>query len=509
MTLNLRHLDVHELIGSAGGDPWQLNKSIQSGSPGEISELASTFYEAGVCTQEISDEFHVAKQRFESAWDRQDGGDHPINDSAEVQRATESLHLNKEQIAKVAVDLQNISAALAEAQKSGAISISNLESALQSIDNQIDSDIAAAEAKGEVADWSDLKESAVDRVRESLGEIETTRSGYAEQLDKSSQEMAAEGYSPDATNAVDGQGDAPARGQTDADKYDGTQRAADEALVSSPGEWTAEKEAAAGRLRDYDIINDPTADIDEVRYAGERLNDYFMANAPGPLPIDPVLGGDARTRAQGRLEMQAKLQQGLLGSAGMTPDQATAMLDQAESEARNLVISRVQDQLQQAGMTPQGAAQAASDMSQGVIPKELIDGASLAGKPISGASEAFDRAGNSLPVGDHWKPSVTTYSAADVEALKSVGGKLGVVGNLVDLGVGLYEIQHGAPVGEVVAKTGGSMAGAWALGAVGAEIGAVAGPPGVFLGALGFGTAGAFLGEEAGQTVYNWLSGSK
>ena len=67
--------------GAAGGDPWHVNKTIQSGSPGEISELATAFYEAGVCTQETSEEFNVAKQRFESAWDRQDGGDHPTSET--------------------------------------------------------------------------------------------------------------------------------------------------------------------------------------------------------------------------------------------------------------------------------------------------------------------------------------------------------------------------------------------------------------------------------------------
>jgi hypothetical protein len=51
MTVELRHLDIDELIGSAGGSPWQLNKSIQSGSPGEIDELATAFYQADVCTQ--------------------------------------------------------------------------------------------------------------------------------------------------------------------------------------------------------------------------------------------------------------------------------------------------------------------------------------------------------------------------------------------------------------------------------------------------------------------------
>lgn len=135
MSVSLRHLDVLQLADSAGGDPWLLNKTIQSGSPGEISELAAAFYEAGVCTQETSEEFNAAKQRFDSAWDRQDGGDHPINDSVEVQRATESLRLSKEQMSRVAVDLQHISASLAEAQRSGDISIGNLETRLQMIDN--------------------------------------------------------------------------------------------------------------------------------------------------------------------------------------------------------------------------------------------------------------------------------------------------------------------------------------------------------------------------------------
>src|SRR5882757_5087978 len=163
MTLQLRHLDVNELIQSAGGDPWQVNRAIQAGSPGEISDLASAFREASVCTQETTDEFLAAKKRFESAWDRHDGGDHPINDSTEVARATESLHLNRDQMAKVAVDLQTVSASLAEAQRSGAISISGLDAALQRIDNQIEYELALAAANGETADVSEFEQAAIDR----------------------------------------------------------------------------------------------------------------------------------------------------------------------------------------------------------------------------------------------------------------------------------------------------------------------------------------------------------
>ncbi|WP_412093908.1 hypothetical protein [Mycolicibacterium goodii] len=54
MALQLRHLSLQELISSAGGDPWNVNRSLQSGSPGEISELATSFYKAGSCTQDVA-----------------------------------------------------------------------------------------------------------------------------------------------------------------------------------------------------------------------------------------------------------------------------------------------------------------------------------------------------------------------------------------------------------------------------------------------------------------------
>ena len=44
----LVHLSVPELIGAAGGDPWKVDDSIQAGAPGEISELARSFHNAGV-----------------------------------------------------------------------------------------------------------------------------------------------------------------------------------------------------------------------------------------------------------------------------------------------------------------------------------------------------------------------------------------------------------------------------------------------------------------------------
>lgn len=160
----------------------------------------------------------------------------------------------------------------------------------------------------------------------------------------------------------------------------------------------------------------------------------------------------------------------------------------------------------QAGMSPEGAA-ATSSMAQGIVPKELVEAASAAGKPIAGGKEAFNYFAQSLPTGEHWKPDVATFSPNDVEVLKKIGGNLGFAGNLVDAGVGLYEWRTGTPAGEVLAKTGGSMGGAFALGAVGAQFGLVAGPPGAFAGAFILGTAGAIGGEEAGEAIHKWLAG--
>ena len=53
----LVYLSVQELIGAAGGDPWHVDETIQAGSPGEISELATSFRSAGVCLTQTDEEY--------------------------------------------------------------------------------------------------------------------------------------------------------------------------------------------------------------------------------------------------------------------------------------------------------------------------------------------------------------------------------------------------------------------------------------------------------------------
>ena len=189
----LVHLSVPELISAAGGDPWQIDDTIQAGAPGEISELATAFHNAAVCTTQTGEEFAQAKKRFAQAWDRDDPA-HPINDAEEVRRATDSLHLSSEQMGRVAVDLQDIAADLAQAQRSGQISIGNLQARLKQIDDLIESELRAAAAAGHQLDWSELKRAAVEATRQSLGEMNALRDAYGAKLNAAQMEMATEGY---------------------------------------------------------------------------------------------------------------------------------------------------------------------------------------------------------------------------------------------------------------------------------------------------------------------------
>ncbi|MCX2941478.1 putative alpha/beta hydrolase, partial [Mycobacterium pinniadriaticum] len=109
---SLTHISIGALIGEAGGDPWQVDETMQSGDPGAIAELGRAFYSAGACTAETYAEFEQAQARFRASWNRE-GGEHPINDSAEVQRATTRLLVQRDQLPAIGADLSGIAANLA------------------------------------------------------------------------------------------------------------------------------------------------------------------------------------------------------------------------------------------------------------------------------------------------------------------------------------------------------------------------------------------------------------
>ena len=485
--LTLKHLGIPELIGAAGGDPWKINETIQAGSPGEISELATSFRTAGVCFTETDEEFLQAKKRFDEAWDRDDPA-HPINDAEEVRRATQWLKLSKQQMAQVAADLQNIAATLAEAQRSGHTSIALLEGQLQRIDDLIEAELQAAIAAGEQLDWSELKRAAVDATKQSRNEMTAVRDAYGAKLDEAELEMVADGYDTDAIEGAEGEGEPSAEDQAHiaAEKYDATQRAADEALVNSEGPWTAEKQAAAARLRDLATVNDPNANPYAVQYAGERLDDYNMSRFIGPLPVDPVLGTDARHQAKTRLEFQQKLEAGLLGSAPMSPDAATAFLDSSNTQARAMVLSRAEQQLRNMGLSDAGVM-------------TVLKGLGSLSDSIGTGVEQY---GTSKETGRH---ALAGLSKADAELFTKWGSRAGWVGNIAQLVIaGIeYPDNNWNPNEELGKATGGVLGSALGGMAAGAAVGSFGGP----FTAAGAAVIGGILGGFAGSDIGGDIGG--
>lgn len=200
--MHLTNLSEAELIASAGGDPWVINQSLQTGSPFQISQLAQAFHDAGVCTTAASDEFEQARKRFDAAWNHQNG-DHPINDSDEVQRTVKSLGAQSLQLPKIGADLEGIAASLAEAQKAGAQEIAELERELRGLDSltgAINHDLTLDLAPEDRTKLESLKKAAhadaVDDVRDAAKQLTSIRNGYSEALRKSILNLHTDGYDP-------------------------------------------------------------------------------------------------------------------------------------------------------------------------------------------------------------------------------------------------------------------------------------------------------------------------
>lgn len=477
----LVHLSVPELIGAAGGDPWQVDDTIQAGAPGEISELAESFRAASVCVTETDEEFYQAKKRFDESWDRDDPA-HPINDAEEVRRATQWLRLSKEQMGKVSADLQNIAATLAEAQRSGHVSIGNLNGRLVQIDNVIAAELAQAQADGVQLDWSALKNAAIKATKGSLGEMTSLRDAYGAKLDEAELDMAADGYDTDAIKGGEGEGEQSAQDEADsaAQEYDETQRTADEALVNSGGPITPEMQAAAARLRDFGIVNDPNANPYAKQYAGERLSDYNMSRFVGPLPVDPVLGTDARYQAQVRLDYQQKLEAGLLGSP-LSPDMATAYLDSCDTQARALVVNRAEQQLRGMGFSDEAI-------------KKLMQGA---GSLSDSIGTGVGQYGDSVETGAH---ALNGLSKADAALLAKWGSRVGWAGNGIQFALAVDNWLDGGAernqkFGQATGGIGGSILGG--MGA-GAAVGSWGGPYTAAAAAVIGGLLGGFAGSDLG-----------
>jgi pimeloyl-ACP methyl ester carboxylesterase len=208
--MHLRYISSPHLIAEAGGDPWAINESLQAGRPAQISGLAQAFHDAGRCTVESSAAFDEARRRFEASWDRVNG-EHPINDLAEVQCTIQSLGAQSLQLPKIGADLENLAAALAEAQRTGAALMSTLDTQLQRIDDELGQ---ALDLENDVQLTEDdrfalealigaLEQQAIDDTASAMGRLRSQRSSYSVHLQRSLMTLRTDGYAPAVLQAVD------------------------------------------------------------------------------------------------------------------------------------------------------------------------------------------------------------------------------------------------------------------------------------------------------------------
>jgi hypothetical protein len=211
--------------------------------------LAEAFHAAGRCTTEANAAFNEARRRFEASWNRENG-DHPINDSAEVPRVVQSLGAQSSQLPKIGVDLENIAAALAEAQRSANGQIATLEGQLerlddligQALDQEKDVHLTAEEICELDAFIGACEEDAIKDTEATLGQIHSTRHGYTDCLQKSLNNLRAEGYDPAAIHGLDSDvGPAPSGLQSG--ERAGIRQVTNQAVVDQMGKVRAAHDA--------------------------------------------------------------------------------------------------------------------------------------------------------------------------------------------------------------------------------------------------------------------------
>lgn len=208
--MHLESISLRLLVAEAGGDPWAINAALQHGRPAQIDSLAQAFHNAGRSATEADTAFEQARKRFEGSWNRENG-EHPINDSTQVQLVTTSLGVQAAQLPKIAADLESIAAALAEAQQAAAACISELESVLEGIDKHLthlfevdkDPELSAAQRNQVHDQIADLQQAAIDDTKETLRRIKAIRDTYLAALRAAEGRLRAEGYDPGLVKNLD------------------------------------------------------------------------------------------------------------------------------------------------------------------------------------------------------------------------------------------------------------------------------------------------------------------
>jgi hypothetical protein len=321
--MQLRYVSVSALIGEAGGDPWAINQTLQEGRPAQIADLAEAFHAAGRCTTESNAAFDEARRRFEASWNRENG-EHPINDAAEVQRVTKSLGAQSLQLPKIGTDLENIAAALAQAQRTGAVLISTLEGQLQQLDTEIgqavelekEPDLTAAQRSTLDAHISQLEQQAIDDTKSALAQINSLRDGYSDYLQKSLATLHADGYDQSLLQQLDADTSIPPPGTSPEDVHKWwtslTPEQRQQLIAQHPEE--------IGNLNGVPISARSTANIGVMNQDLNRVRDIAGRNG---VSVDEVLRDPAKygltPTAITRYQNADQTKQGLDHDAGNDP----------------------------------------------------------------------------------------------------------------------------------------------------------------------------------------------
>ena len=296
--MQLRHLSIPHLIAEAHGDPWAVNQSLQSGRPAQISDLAKALHGAAQSSNDANAAFEEALRRFEAAWNHENG-DHPINDSAEVQRVTQSLHVQAAQLPKIAIDLEDIAAALAGAQRSGTGQITTLEGWLQAFDNKLGKALQAEQNIHLTArDWADLEDAisriqqvAISCTKDALGELNSIRTGYSDKLQTSLTTLRTEGYDPELIQTLEAPS-TPSKAEPEANRQQNQIDAFTKEFGRPPNSAADWETAAALDRHSYDPKNQGERPnivvkrIDPVPGQGVVRTNLFI---PGHSVVDPQI----------------------------------------------------------------------------------------------------------------------------------------------------------------------------------------------------------------------------
>ena len=136
MAMYFVDIDRDKLVAAAGGDPWQVNDSVQCGRPQDVDLLRQVFFSAERSTADAEFAFSQARKRFGTGWDVE-SSEHPINGSSSAKLALDSLGIQATELILIAADLEAVAAALTAAQRDCAYCISTLERHLARTDDKL------------------------------------------------------------------------------------------------------------------------------------------------------------------------------------------------------------------------------------------------------------------------------------------------------------------------------------------------------------------------------------